>query len=120
MMLNLTRSLAFTALLLYSSAHGASELARLDEFLIELSREFPIIFSTALVHRSMQLRELPPADLPPAARAEQALAAFDLTLRFDGKRFDCGSKAGFINAQVALSLRHEDIADRVRAFIAEL
>lgn len=41
-------------------------------------------------------------------------------LRFGGDRFDCGSKAGFINAQIALALRHDDIADRVRAFIAEL
>ncbi|NNC73302.1 MAG: UTP--glucose-1-phosphate uridylyltransferase GalU [Sphingomonadaceae bacterium] len=41
-------------------------------------------------------------------------------LRFTGDRFDCGSKAGFINAQIALALRHDDIADRVRAFIAEL
>lgn len=39
---------------------------------------------------------------------------------FDGRRFDCGSKAGFINANIALSLDHGDIADDIRAFIAEL
>lgn len=40
--------------------------------------------------------------------------------RFGGRRFDCGSKAGFINANIALALDHTDIADDVRAFIAEL
>lgn len=40
--------------------------------------------------------------------------------RFGGRRFDCGSKAGFINANIALALDHEDISDRVRAFIATL
>jgi UTP--glucose-1-phosphate uridylyltransferase len=39
---------------------------------------------------------------------------------FDGRRFDCGSKAGFINANIALALDHADIADEVRAFVAEL
>lgn len=40
--------------------------------------------------------------------------------RFGGRRFDCGSKAGFINANIALALDHDDIADDVRAFIADL
>ncbi|WP_299321874.1 UTP--glucose-1-phosphate uridylyltransferase GalU [Parasphingopyxis sp.] len=37
--------------------------------------------------------------------------------RFGGRRFDCGSKSGFINANIALALDHADIADDVRAFI---
>jgi UTP--glucose-1-phosphate uridylyltransferase len=40
--------------------------------------------------------------------------------RFAGRRFDCGSKAGFITANIALALDHPDIADDVRAFIATL
>ncbi|MEM8697468.1 MAG: UTP--glucose-1-phosphate uridylyltransferase GalU [Pseudomonadota bacterium] len=40
--------------------------------------------------------------------------------RFGGRRFDCGSKAGFINANIALALDHADIADDVRAFIADV
>jgi len=40
--------------------------------------------------------------------------------RFGGRRFDCGSKAGFINANIALALDNADIADDVRAFIAEI
>ena len=40
--------------------------------------------------------------------------------RFGGRRFDCGSKAGFINANIALALDHGDIADDIRAYIATL
>jgi UTP--glucose-1-phosphate uridylyltransferase len=40
--------------------------------------------------------------------------------RFGGRRFDCGSKAGFINANIALALDHADIAEDVRAFIQGL
>ncbi|MEK9673111.1 MAG: UTP--glucose-1-phosphate uridylyltransferase GalU [Rhodospirillaceae bacterium] len=36
-------------------------------------------------------------------------------LRFAGKRFDCGSKPGFIEANVAFALDREDIGDNVRA-----
>ncbi|WP_156679102.1 UTP--glucose-1-phosphate uridylyltransferase GalU [Sphingomonas profundi] len=39
---------------------------------------------------------------------------------FDGMRHDCGDKAGFIQANIALSLERADIADEVRAFIAGL
>jgi len=36
-------------------------------------------------------------------------------LRFKGRRFDCGSKTGFIEANVAFALERPDMADRVRA-----
>jgi UTP--glucose-1-phosphate uridylyltransferase len=39
---------------------------------------------------------------------------------FGGRRFDCGDKAGFITANIALALDREDIGATVRAFIAEL
>lgn len=35
---------------------------------------------------------------------------------FDGQRFDCGSKAGYLEANIALALEREDLADHVRAF----
>ena len=38
--------------------------------------------------------------------------------KFDGRRFDCGDKAGFITANIALALDREDIAPAVRAWIA--
>jgi UTP--glucose-1-phosphate uridylyltransferase len=39
---------------------------------------------------------------------------------FSGERHDCGSAAGFVIAQIALSLRREDLAPAVRAYIADL
>ena len=35
---------------------------------------------------------------------------------FEGRRFDCGSKAGYIEANLALSLEREDLKDHIRAF----
>lgn len=39
---------------------------------------------------------------------------------FDGARYDCGDKAGFIQANVALALEREDIGPKVRAFAGAL
>ncbi|QNT79148.1 UTP--glucose-1-phosphate uridylyltransferase GalU [Entomobacter blattae] len=38
-------------------------------------------------------------------------------LRYEGTRFDCGSKAGFLEAQIAFSLAREDLAADVKSFI---
>jgi len=38
-------------------------------------------------------------------------------LRFEGRRFDCGDKAGFLEAQIAYALKHPDLADAVRKFL---
>ena len=39
---------------------------------------------------------------------------------YSGRRFDCGDKAGHINANIALALERPDIGPEVRAFIATL
>ena len=39
---------------------------------------------------------------------------------FDGTRHDCGDKAGFIQANIALALERADIGPAIRAFIAGL
>ena len=39
--------------------------------------------------------------------------------RFDGERFDCGDKAGFIQANIAFSLARVDLRDQVKDFLAE-
>lgn len=39
---------------------------------------------------------------------------------YSGRRFDCGDKAGHINANIALALERADIGPDVRAFIATL
>lgn len=39
---------------------------------------------------------------------------------FDGRRFDCGSKTGFVEATLALALEREDMADEVRSMARRL
>jgi len=40
--------------------------------------------------------------------------------RFRGQRFDCGSKAGFLQATVAFGLAREDLQDEFSAYLEEL
>lgn len=40
--------------------------------------------------------------------------------RFDGQRFDCGTKAGFLQATVAFGLAREDLRAELADFIADL
>ena len=40
-------------------------------------------------------------------------------LRFEGRRFDCGSKAGMLKATVALALAREDLRDELDAFLSQ-
>ncbi len=39
--------------------------------------------------------------------------------RFEGQRYDCGSAAGFVTANIALALEREDVAPAVRAFLEQ-
>ncbi len=39
---------------------------------------------------------------------------------FEGRRFDCGSKLGFVEATLALALEREDMGDEVRAMARKL
>ena len=38
-------------------------------------------------------------------------------LRFEGRRFDCGSKLGFLEAQIAFALARDDLSDGTRRFL---
>ena len=40
--------------------------------------------------------------------------------RFEGKRYDCGSKLGYLEATVELALKHPDLGGDFRAFLATL
>ncbi|MDH4109591.1 MAG: UTP--glucose-1-phosphate uridylyltransferase GalU [Gammaproteobacteria bacterium] len=48
--------------------------------------------------------------------AEQAVHAY----AFEGRRFDCGSKLGYLQATVAYGLEHEGVGDAFRAYLREL
>tara|TARA_E500000081_G_scaffold155166_1_gene194784 strand:- start:985 stop:1854 length:870 start_codon:yes stop_codon:yes gene_type:complete len=39
---------------------------------------------------------------------------------FEGERFDCGDKAGFVKATIAMALARDDIGDEVRAYLESL
>ncbi len=39
-------------------------------------------------------------------------------LRYEGQRFDCGDKVGFLEAQIAFALKRPDLAPAVRAFLS--
>jgi len=41
-------------------------------------------------------------------------------LRFRGQRFDCGSKAGFLQATVAFALARDDLKDDLRRYLHEI
>jgi UTP--glucose-1-phosphate uridylyltransferase len=40
-------------------------------------------------------------------------------LRFNGQRFDCGSKVGYLEANIAFALQREDMSERVRQMLAK-
>ena len=39
---------------------------------------------------------------------------------YDGEKFDCGSKQGFVHATIALALRDESISDDIIKIIKEI
>ena len=40
--------------------------------------------------------------------------------RFQGQRFDCGSKSGFLQATVAFALAREDLRDELLTYIRDV
>ena len=43
-----------------------------------------------------------------------------LSYNFDGKRFDCGSKLGYLQAQVEFALEHNEVSKDFRAYLNNL
>ncbi len=43
-----------------------------------------------------------------------------LSYNFEGRRFDCGSKLGYLKAQVEFALEHEEVGEEFRAFLKNL
>jgi UTP--glucose-1-phosphate uridylyltransferase len=39
---------------------------------------------------------------------------------FEGKRYDCGNKSGFLEATIALALKHPEFSDQLRDLIKRL
>src|SRR5690606_10356946 len=51
---------------------------------------------------------------------ELCIAEPMLALRYRGKRFDCGSKLGYLQATVELGLQHPEVGRRFARFLADL
>ena len=43
-----------------------------------------------------------------------------MAYEFQGRRYDCGSKLGYLQATVNFALRHPELADDFRGFLAGL
>jgi UTP--glucose-1-phosphate uridylyltransferase len=41
-------------------------------------------------------------------------------MTFDGKRYDCGSKQGYVEANLALALQHPEIGEDMRGIAEKL
>ena len=60
--------------------------------------------------------EIQLTDAIAALLQEEAVMAYE----FPGRRFDCGSRLGMLQATVTFALRRPDLADRFRAYLQEL
>ncbi len=40
--------------------------------------------------------------------------------QYEGKRYDCGSKEGFLEATVELALQHPEVGAHFRAYLSQL
>ena len=43
-----------------------------------------------------------------------------LAYEFEGKRYDCGSKIGYLKANVEYALKHPELADEFREYLGDL
>ncbi len=59
--------------------------------------------------------EIQLTDAIAALRAEEEIYAYS----FEGKRYDCGSKLGYLEATVEFALMHDELADEFRTFLAK-
>ena len=51
-----------------------------------------------------------------ALMADEAVYAY----AFEGKRYDCGSKLGYLEATVEFGLKHENLGDQFANYLARL
>ena len=76
----------------------------------------PEIFKILDRHERGAGGEIQLTDAMTKLMADQEMHGF----RFQGRRFDCGDKVGFLQANIAFALRRPDLADKVRAGLADI
>jgi UTP--glucose-1-phosphate uridylyltransferase len=75
----------------------------------------PRIFHFLETLRPAAGREIQLTDAIGRLLREEAIFAYE----FDGRRYDCGSKLGYLQATVNFALKHPELAAQFRAFINE-
>ncbi len=91
-------------------AEAPSELAVVGRYLLS-----PAIFEKLRIIGSGAGGEIQLTDGIAALLADEAVYAY----RFDGKRYDCGSKLGYLEATVEYGLRHPELGDRFGKYLAD-
>ncbi|GAO37288.1 UTP--glucose-1-phosphate uridylyltransferase [Sulfuricella sp. T08] len=101
--------------------HGLVEKPRPEEAPSTLAVVGRYILTPRIFHHLAQLQagaggEIQLTDGIAALLQEEKLLAY----RFSGTRYDCGSKLGYLKAQVAFGLKHEDLREEFAAYLATL
>lgn len=101
--------------------HGIVEKPRPEEAPSNLAVVGRYILMPRIFHHLAQIQagaggEIQLTDGIAALLREERLLAY----RFSGTRYDCGSKLGYLKAQVAFGLKHADLQEEFAAFLAEL
>jgi UTP--glucose-1-phosphate uridylyltransferase len=60
------------------------------------------------------------SSLPTPSRARSRASDNVYGFRFRGQRFDCGSKAGFLQATVAFGMARDDLRDELGEFLTDM
>lgn len=101
--------------------HGLVEKPRPEEAPSTLAVVGRYILTPRIFHHLAQVQagaggEIQLTDGIAALLQEEKLLAY----RFSGTRYDCGSKLGYLKAQVAFGLKHEDLREEFAAYLATL
>lgn len=99
--------------------HGLVEKPRPEDAPSTLAVVGRYILTPRIFHHLAQIRagtggEIQLTDGIAALLQEEMLLAY----RFSGTRYDCGSKLGYLKAQVAFGLKHADLHEEFAAFLA--
>lgn len=101
--------------------HGLVEKPRPEEAPSNLAVVGRYILTPRIFHHLAQVDagaggEIQLTDGIAALLREEKLLAY----RFSGTRYDCGSKLGYLKAQVAFGLKHDDLQEEFAAYLATL
>jgi UTP--glucose-1-phosphate uridylyltransferase len=73
----------------------------------------PRIFEHLQVTRAGAGKEIQLTDAIGRLLREEPVYAYE----FEGRRYDCGTKLGYLEATVEYALRHEEVAEGFRAYL---